>query len=283
MKLSKKTIGALGKLITGDGGQTPYRSGPDLISLFNGYGANDSYGPGFPSRWRYAESQLNRLNNTPKIGSLIREIFDPREFLHTSYNQTTACNHLNDWLKYDEYEVVLENGFPRIRDLKRSTVKCKLSFEGPEQEQRLFIEQQLGKADDKISEGDFDGAITNARSLIEAVLTELECELDSNPVPYDGDLPKLYKRVQKLLQLDPARPDIEGPLKQVLSGLASIVSGLSGLSNKMGDRHVRTYKPDKRHAVLVVNAAKTLAGFLFETYRTRKSGSPPRFRHSAGQ
>jgi hypothetical protein len=49
------------------------------------------------------------------------------------------------------------------------------------------------------------------------------------------------------------------------------VSDLSGLSNKMGDRHVRTYKPDKRHAVLVVDAAKTLAAFPFETHRARKS------------
>ena len=48
------------------------------------------------------------------------------------------------------------------------------------------------------------------------------------------------------------------------------VSDLSGLSNKMGDRHVRTYKPDKRHAVLVVDSAKTLAAFLFETHRARK-------------
>ena len=49
------------------------------------------------------------------------------------------------------------------------------------------------------------------------------------------------------------------------------VNDLSSLSNKMGDRHVRTYQPNKRHAVLVVNAAKTLAAFLFDTHRTRKS------------
>lgn len=273
MKLSEKTITALGKLVSGDGGLTSYRSGPKLVDLFNNYGADDSYGRGFPSRWAYAESQLKRINSTPAIGRLIREILDRRQFLHTHHNQTAACNYLNDWLEYDGYEVVLENGFPRVRDLNISTVKCELSFEGSEQDQRLFIEQQLAKADDKISEGDFDGAITNARSLIEAVLTELERGLDADVTPYDGDLQKLYKRVQKLMRLDPARPDVEGPLKQVLSGLASIVSGLSGLSNKMGDRHVRRYRPDKRHAELVVNAAKTLAGFLFETHCERESRS----------
>jgi hypothetical protein len=90
--------------------------------------------------------------------------------------------------------------------------------------------------------------------------------------PYDGDLPKLYKRVSKSLALDPSRPDLEQPLKQVLSGLVNIVNGIAGISNKMGDRHVRTYKPNKRHALLVVNATKTLANFLFETARSRKVG-----------
>jgi hypothetical protein len=49
------------------------------------------------------------------------------------------------------------------------------------------------------------------------------------------------------------------------------VSDLSDLSNKMGDRHVRTYRPDKRHAVLVVDPTKALAVFLFATHRARKS------------
>ena len=47
-----------------------------------------------------------------------------------------------------------------------------------------------------------------------------------------------------------------------LAHLLSIVIGIAGSSNKMGDRHARSYKPAKRHAVLVVDAAKTLAAFL---------------------
>ena len=105
---------------------------------------------------------------------------------------------------------------------------------------------------------------------MEAVLTQIESNLDSEPPQYDGDLPKLYKRVQKLLNLDPSRPDIDQSLKQVLSGLVNIVHGLSGLSNKMGDRHVRTYKPSRHHAILVCNAAKSACNFLFDTYAYQK-------------
>ena len=131
---------------------------------------------------------------------------------------------------------------------------------------QLFVDQQVKKCDRKLAENDFDGAITNARSLLEVVLSDVEQELSpESPPPYDGDLINLYKRVQKLLNLEPSRSDIAEPLKQVLGGLASIVAGLAGLRNKMGDAHVRSYQPAKRHAILVVNAAKTLAAFVVDT------------------
>ncbi len=108
-------------------------------------------------------------------------------------------------------------------------------------------------------------AIAKARSLLEAVLLDVEQSLSKDTTAYDGDLPKLYRRVQQLLNLDLARKDISESVKQVLGGLSSIVVGIASLSNRMGDRHVRSYKPSSRHAKLVVNAAKTLAGFIVET------------------
>ena len=124
----------------------------------------------------------------------------------------------------------------------------------------------------KIADGDFDGAITNTRSLLEAVLVSLEREMYSTPKEYDGDLGKLYRRVQKLLNLDPSRKDVSDSLKQVLSGLTSIVNGLASLRNPVGDAHVSTSRAARHHAKLAVNASKTLADFLFETkaYQAKK-------------
>lgn len=273
MKISERTISAIGRIVTGDEGISPYRSGPQLVKLFNEYGANDVYGQGFPSRWQYAEDKLRTLNGTEALGSIVCNILDPREFMDTEYNTDQACKYANARLKYDGFEIVIDNGFAKLRDLQGVSVACAHPFQGSEEEGHIFIDEQIQKAEKKIQEGDYDGAITNARSLLEAVLTELEKQLDSNQPQYDGDLPKLYKRVQKLLKLEPGRPDIEGPLRQVLSGLVSIVGGISGLSNKMGDRHVRSYKPAKHHASLVVNTAKTMANFLFETskYQNEKN------------
>jgi Abortive infection C-terminus len=67
--------------------------------------------------------------------------------------------------------------------------------------------------------------------------------------------------------LDPSRQDISDSLKQVLSGLANIVNGISTMRNKMSDAHGGSYKASRHHAKLAVSAAKTLADFLFDTMR----------------
>lgn len=273
MKLSMRSLESLGNIVTGDNMLSPYRSGPQLVRLFNEYGANDIYGQGFPSRWQFAQEKLVALNGTPAIGALIREVLDPREFMDTDFDINVALEFLNKRFSYDGYEIVTENGFAKIRDLDGVSVECRHPFEGSEDDGHLFIDEQILKSEKKIQDGDYDGAITNARSLIEAVLTEIEKHIDANAPPYDGDLTKLYKRVGKNLNLSPGNPDIDGPLKQVLTGLSSIINGLAGMSNKMGDRHVRTYKPNKHHAVLVVNSAKTMGNFFFETwqYQSKKN------------
>jgi hypothetical protein len=269
LRVSERAITVIGEIVTGDKGLSPYRSGPQLVRLFNRHGANDVYSQGFPSRWAYAEDKLREMNDTPALAAVLIDVLDPREYLDSKHDQQVACDHVNSFLEYDGYEVVLDGSMPKIRSREGSTVDFAHPFAGSKEQGHIFIDEQLQKCETKIREGDFDGAITNARSMLEALLREIERELDSNRPEYDGDLPKLYKRVQKLLQLDPARPDIDSTVKQVLSGLVSVVNGVAGISNRMGDRHVRTYEPAKRHAVLVVNAAKTFANFAWETMRDR--------------
>lgn len=206
------------------------------------------------------------MNGTKQLPALIQSIFDPRDWLEFEKSREKAVAYLNDYLKHDGFEIIKDGNFFSLHELTSGAI----AFEYPSQESRevnqIFIEQQIKKCDQKLSEKDYDGAITNSRSLLEAVLSEIEQELSPQSIkPYDGDLVKLYKRVQKLLNLEPSRTDIAGPLNQVLGGLASIISGISGLRNRMSDAHVCSYQPAKRHAILVVNAAKTLASFIVDT------------------
>jgi hypothetical protein len=264
--------------VTGDERLTPYRSGPKLVNFFNDLGCNDRYpdGGGFPSRWKFAEDKLRELNGTNAIRAVIARTLDPAAFLDFNKPLSDAVDYLNKYLRFDEYKVVIDGHQVKIRNLKGPSVELNHPYKESAELTHLFIDEQIQKCERKIAEDDFDGAITNSRSLLEAVLVALERELSSTPEEYDGDLVKLYRRVQKLLNLDPARKDISDPLKQLLSGLTSIVNGLASLRNKMGDAHVATYRAARHHAKLAVNAAKTLADFLFETkaYQASKREKP---------
>jgi hypothetical protein len=276
MKISERTIKRLAEIITGDKALSPYRSGPKLVGFFNEFGANRTYGQGFPSRWAFAEDCIREFNDTPTLKKIILGTLDPRDFMGATVydNQTqqnkpanlqNALTYLNEFLAYDGYEVVPNGKSYDVIDKTRGEIIVDVKLE-PSHLPHAFIVEQIEKCRSKTSQGDYDGAITNARSLVEAVLAAIEKEFDSGASDYDGDLPKLYKRVQKHLNLSPENPKISNSLKQTLTGFISIIGGLSGLSNKMGDRHVREYKPAAHHAVLIVNAAMTFSNFIFDTY-----------------
>lgn len=269
MKVSELTIAALGKIATGDrtkGDESvaPYLSGPELVHFFNEFGADVVYGQGFPSRWQFAEAEIRDHNGSPSLAKVIEALLDPRRFLGTEYTADRAADYLNQRFRYDGYEACRVGELYRVRETSGPGVAVQAptfpTLSHP------FIEEQLEKCDAKIASSDFEGAVTNARTLVEAVLQTIESELSGRTQPYDGEIQRLFKRVQKLLNLEPSRKDIADHFRLVLSGLSNIVHGLAPLRNKMSDAHPAVFRPSRHHATLVVNAAKTLVDFLFATY-----------------
>jgi len=270
MTISRNTLAELVKIVTGDTKMSPYRSGQMLVRLFNEFGSNDFYAQGFPSRWKYAEEKLLPINGTPTLRRLVNTIFDATEWIGKDVKPEVAAEHLNKYLKFDGFALTRDGEHFKVHETGAVAVQFDTPFPQSQEVNHVFIEEQVRKCDKKIDDGDFGGAITNARSLIEAVLIEIEKQLSPSPPQYDGDLIKLNKRVQTLLNLDPARKDISDMLRQVLSGLTSVVTGLAGMRNKMSDAHASSYKASKHHAKLAVNCAKTFADFIFDTYSYQK-------------
>jgi len=267
VKLSEYAIKFLGDFVAGDLPGLPYRSGPQLVKFFNQFSSRDVYpaNGGFPTRRIYAQDKLRELNGSSLLRTLLAKAVDPREFSNTERTVEDAVALLNENLKYEGYELVRDGHFFVVRDLGATRVKLDASARVPDELTQLTIDENIRKCEAKLSEGDFSGAITNARSLTEAVLIGIEKDLDPSAPHYDGELVKLFKRVQKLLNLEPERKDIAEPLRQILSGLTSIVNGLAAMRNKMSDAHAASYMPGRHHAKLAVYAATTLADFLFET------------------
>ncbi|WP_261521691.1 abortive infection family protein [Burkholderia multivorans] len=273
MKISDYSVQKIGEFIAGDPEGWPYRRGVDLVDFFNKQGFRDVYGEGFPTRRVYSQERVAQLNGKPKLKDAIREMLDPRLWIDLAKNGfavEAAAEQVNEILNYDGYEVVRDGNLYKVRELSGAVIEVENRFDQSSELSELIIEEQIQKCREKIEGGDYSGAITNARTLIEAVLLKIESELDPSPQGNDGDLVKLFQRVRKHLNLEPSRQDISDALKQVLSGLASIVLGLATMRNKMSDAHGVPYKPSRHHAKLAVNAAKTLADFLFDTMSYQK-------------
>lgn len=271
MDLSERSINALAYVISGNEVDrlkhpiAPYRSGPKLIAFFNEFGESDSYGPGFGSRFPFAVSKLRWFNGMDVMPSIVEAAFDPFHFEDGEKEIEPAVEYLNHYLKHDGYVVAPYRGKYKVRKVGNQLVEIEVGTVKADGVTQEFIDEQLDKCRRKLQDEDYDGAITNARSLVEATLLDIETKLTGFPPTPDGDLLKDYKRVQKLLNLEPSREDISNSLKQVLTGLSSIVAGIAPLRNRMSDSHARSYKPGRHHAKLVINAAQTLVDFLFET------------------
>jgi hypothetical protein len=119
---------------------------------------------------------------------------------------------------------------------------------------------------------DPDGAITSARTLIEAVCKHI---LDETGTSYQDDwqLQQLYSEAAKQLKLSPAQHS-EDIFKQILGGCHSVINGMAGLRNRFSDAHGKGkagIKPAPRHAELAVNLAGSMATFLVSTWEVRNS------------
>lgn len=264
--LSDKSIEVLTGAITGDAGVSHYQRGVDLVKFFNRLGFTDEYAQPFPSRRVYAEVKLRELNGSNAIARVFTLLVDVREYATEPEKLDALADHLNVYLELDGYRVKkLGRGY-HLADETASGVVFTNPLADSVEPSHVFIREQLEKCEVKINEGDYDGAITNARSLVESVFVHVQSQLDPAPPDHGGDLIKLYKHLQKLLHLGPERRDISDSLRQLLSGLTSIVNGIAAVRNRMGDAHAAAYRPARHHAKLAVNAAKTLVDFVFETY-----------------
>lgn len=161
-----------------------------------------------------------------------------------------------------------------------STSSKLVSNEGLQKIDFVYVQEHLKKCSDKIDSKDYSGAITNARSLIETVCLFINESITSKPTTNDGNLIKMYRTVADNLNLSPKGSD-EEYVKQILSGVMSIVNGLSSMRNEIGDAHGRGSSDvpdriDEMHAKLAVNLAMTICEFLwsnFEVWKAKRDGT----------
>lgn len=130
------------------------------------------------------------------------------------------------------------------------------------------VREAWEKAYDRVRLGDFDGAITAAKTLLEKVCQRILDDLDET-YPTDADLPKLHHLVCKRLNLAPSEQTQE-LFRKLLGGCKTIVDNIAAVRNRLGDAHPEQetgIKADRRHAELAANAAGTAAVFLIASWQ----------------
>jgi hypothetical protein len=269
VKVSQTTLEFLRDIITGDKGLSPYKSGPELVKFFNSLGFNDVYGQGFPSRRYYTETKLQELNEHGRISEVINAYFNPINFIGKENLLNDLIDLTNKYLEFDGYKIEICNRKVRIIAIVDKILETKEIYKLNNE----IIRENIEKCDKRIEEGDFSGAITSARTFLESLLLFIYKEFTEEDYEFNGNLPRLYKDVTKLIGLN-LEKSTEEDIKKLLGGLISIVSGISGISNRVADRHGRLneYKKEvlKPLSILIVNSVKTLSLYLLNVYEKIK-------------
>jgi len=123
---------------------------------------------------------------------------------------------------------------------------------------------------DKVT-SDPEGAITATRTMLESICKHI---CDERGATYeDGwDLARLYKAAASAMDIAPDQHS-EQIIKQILTGVTTVVGGLAAMRNTLSDAHgksKRSVRPAPRHAKLAVNSGFAVAGFLIDTHVEKK-------------
>lgn len=200
----------------------------------------------------------------PRFLRTCRDSFQFWQFIKYEYGSYRERREFL-WKEFRPILELLERGGPTPSD---GEVTAKL-----ETVDAAHVQAAWAKALDRRN-GDPEGAITAARTLLESVCKHI---LDEARQPYDdgADLPQLYKRTAEFLNLAPSQ-HTEKIVKQILGGCAAVVEGLGAMRNKLSDSHGKGrsgVKPAPRHAELAVNLAGATAAFLLATWTARNEAA----------
>lgn len=276
-------VGALAEVITGGSANdsTPpiglYRSGTKIAQLFLDCGIMMDIG--YSSRVPAATEVLRKAFNDPDGDKIIRRIIlrvaDPRDYLADPAKGQAVIERLNVALKAYGHAVTIVNGRPQL--LARGSTGAVVAAFSEKVTLLNFdtvhrdIERALASA-----EQDPEDATTAACSLVESVCRSILVELNL-PMPAKKDIDGLIRAVQGPLGLSPGRSDLpteaEGDIRQILSGLTSVVKGIGALRTHAGDAHGREkgyQRIDPRIARLAISSAASAALFLIETWERKE-------------
>lgn len=128
---------------------------------------------------------------------------------------------------------------------------------------RDYIASIASRANRDVDNGEYDSAITKARTLLEEVFCHAIEGKGETPSD-SGEIGRLYNQVKTLYNMHQAR-DMDVRINMLLSGLEKILSAITQMRNESSDSHgvgANRIRISEHHARLFVNSAITMADFI---------------------
>lgn len=266
MTISNKVTKQIGTLIAGDALNTPYMSGPKLVDFYNECGFEDIYGEGFPSRWKYSMDKIVQSNGSSRLKKVLEEFVDPRRYGGDAIISKKIVSFINQLIRFDGYALVLKGNFYKVTYTQENFIQAE-TLQAVDHD---FVVEQIEKCQMKIAANDFNGAITNSRTLAEAILIYVIEVTENVDMKNDGNIINLWSKAKKTLKIDIKKDDVPDFIFQIISGLDTSLNGLAALSNNAGDRHANKFNTKRHHAKLAVNISMTMCDFLIDVLNERR-------------
>lgn len=134
----------------------------------------------------------------------------------------------------------------------------------------VAIAREFERATENV-DGDPREAVSAASNILESVCkVYIDDEVLERPAKQD--LQGVWAVVCKHLGFDPSQVE-DQDLREILSGLISVVHGIGALRTHASSAHGagrKSYRLEPRHARLAIHAAHTLTLFILETWKRRQ-------------
>lgn len=212
--------------------------------------------------WVIDDDRLDLMKNDDNFLQFLCQIVHPivrRDRVEVDQ----LLNIINSHLAPDGWKLVEKSRISGQPVFAPVQYKADIDFRNEREVSQKFSGDQLIKCKEKIEKGDYYGAITNARSFIEAVIADIYKRITGEEINIIGGLPDKYRQIKNLLKFAPEQ-QANKELKSLCGGMTATMHALDQISNEMGERHVPASKPEEYHARFYVGACQIIADFLYD-------------------
>lgn len=253
----------------------PYLSGPTLCDISSKFGLAVAYpwNGGAQSRRAYLDDLIKHCIQNKWESELLACLFSKEQFADKLKGQTpevieyaykeilsVVINEINRTLYFSGNELI-QNGNVFVIRKRGETIRvvtpCVKTID------RSYITDLSNRAIEDVEDGNYDSAITKARTLLEEVFCYVIEKKGESPSE-SGDIGKLYNQVKQLYNMH-QRKDLDKRINGLLSGLEKILTAIAEMRNKGSDSHgvgAKRINISDHHARLFVNSAMTMADFV---------------------